>query len=244
MNTTTVITKWVYAVVRITLGWWIANIPYLFLIVLTFGVNNEGQAGALLVTGLILVPFVLMPGTIGALGIGREFFNHENEFPLISTFWKYYKRDYKNGMKVGGIFLGILGIFYTAYSYYSQLLGTVFGLVFIFFMAVAIFFFIILLTIIVDRTNSFTGYFRITAQLVSRHPVLMISMVFEVFLTVYLCGIFMPSLLIFVCPGIIVLLATHFYIQCLKQEVKKQTLIMNEKINVSYSERISERRED
>jgi uncharacterized membrane protein YesL len=228
MKSTAVITKWVYAVIRITLVWWMANFPFLFLILAAFGVKDEGQFGTLVLTGLVLVPFVLVPGAMGALGVGRDTFKHENEFPLFSSFWKYYKREYLNGMKLGIVFMVTLCIFYMGYSYYSKLLGTTPGLVFILFIVVAVFFFIYLLTILVDRTNSLTGYFVVTAQLMSRHPVLIISFIFETFLVVYLCTTMMPSLLVFVVPGIIVLLATYFYHQCLKQEEKKDSLMTKE----------------
>jgi uncharacterized membrane protein YesL len=228
MRSTTVITKWVYSVVRVTLVWWIANFPFLYLIFAAFGVKNGGQFGTLVLTGLALVPFVLVPGTIGALGVGRDTFKHENDFPLLSTFLKYYKREYVNGVKVGVVFMVTLSVFYMGYSYYSRLLGTTPGLVFILFIFAAIFYFIFLLTILVDRTNSMIGYFVVTAQLLSRHPVLMITLIIETLLVIYLCATMMPSLLVFVVPGIIVLLATHFYIQCLKQEEKKDSLITEE----------------
>jgi uncharacterized membrane protein YesL len=225
MKSTTLITKYVYAVVRITMVWWMLNLPFLFLLFAIFGVKNEREVGTLVLTGLVLVPFILVPATLGALGVGRDFFKYENDFPLFSTFLKYFKREYVNGLKVGVIFIVILSIFYLGYSYYSKLLGTITGYVFILFMIVAHFFFIFLLTILVDRSFQFWGYLKVTAQLMSRHPVLMFSMMIEAVLIIYISAIFMPSLLIFVCPGIILLLATHFYRECLKQEEKKDTLI-------------------
>lgn len=228
LKATTVITNWVYAVVRITLVWWMANFPYLFLLLAAFTVTNEGQVGTILLLGLLLVPFVLMPGTIGALGIGREFFKHGNEFPLFSSFFKYYKREYMNGLKFGSIFVGIMGVLYVAYSYYSSLLGSLFGLVFMVFMCMAIFFFLILLTIVVDRVDGFTAYFNISRYFIGNNPLLLILLVFKIILTICFCGVVMPSLLVFVCPGIIVLLVTHFYMECLKREEERNTLITNE----------------
>ncbi|TCN19712.1 DUF624 domain-containing protein [Mesobacillus foraminis] len=228
IKSTTFITKWVYAVVRITLMWWIANFPYLILIFASFGVENEGQIGTLMLTGLVFLPFIMVPSTIGTLGVAREFFKRENDFPLFLTYWKYVKREYVTGMKVGMVIMILMSLFYLQFSYYSMLLGTSSGLVFILFMFMAVFYFIFLLTILVDRSNSLIGYFKVTGQLMSRHPVLMISMMLESFLVIYLSAIFMPSLLIFGCPGIIVLLATHFYRECIRQEERKETLSIRE----------------
>lgn len=228
MKTTTVITKWVYAIVRITLIWWMANSPYAILLITAFAAEDEGQVGAILLLGIFLLPFVFMPGTIATFGIGKEFYNQGNEFPLFITFFKYYKREYINGLKFGGAFVCIMALLYIAYSYYSSLLGLLFGLIFIFFMVVAIFYFIVLLSILVDRANSFTGYFTVTTQLITRHPLLTISMIFKMLLTVCFSGMTMPSLLVFACPGIIVLLVMHFYKECLKREEERNPLIISE----------------
>lgn len=231
MNVTLKLTKWVYAIVRITSVWWGANIPYLYLLFVAIGAESVEQIATLAITGWILVPFVLVPGAIAALGVSREFFRKEDEqkeISLFAAFWKYYKREYVNALKMGTVFMAVLGIFYMAYSFYSKLLGGISGFVFLLFIFIAIFYFIFLLTILIDRTDSFIGYFIVTAQLMCRHPVLIISMMFEAFLVIYLSAAFMPSLLLFVCPGVIGLLFTYFYKECLKQEEKKQAIMIKE----------------
>ncbi|WP_312097116.1 DUF624 domain-containing protein [Niallia sp.] len=232
MNVMTKLTKWIYAIVRITIVWWVATIPYLYLLFSAIGAESVDQIGTLALTGWILIPFILVPGAIAALGVSREFLRSEedkpSDLPLYLLFWKYYKREYVNALKTGVVWMLVLAVFYMAYSYYSIVLGGISGFIFLLFIFIAIFYFIFLLTILIDRSDSFIGYFKVTAQLMCRHPILIISMVFEAFLVIYLSATFMPSLLLFVCPGIIALLFTHFYRECLKQEEKKQTLLMKE----------------
>lgn len=228
IQATKFVTKWVYVVVRITLVFWMVNILYLYLIFLTMAAKNIEQIATFFLTGLVLVPFFLFPGAIGALGISREFFKKENDFPLFPTFWKYFKRDYTNAMKIGAIFTVIVSVFYISYAYYSRLLGTVHGLVFLFFIFIAIFYFAFLLPVIVDRQHHLRGYFHATTQLMVRHPLYMLTVIFEIFIVLYLSAKMMPSLLVFVCPGIISLLLNHFYITCIKREKEKNTLITTE----------------
>ncbi|MCI1859600.1 MAG: DUF624 domain-containing protein [Sporolactobacillus sp.] len=222
---TNIVTKWIYAVVRNTIVWWMAEVPYLLLMFVGIGAKSAGEIGTLVLAAVGLFPFVLMPGLLASLGVAREFYRNGNEFPLFSTFFHFYRREYKNAMKIGTIEAVLIAAFYTSYVYYSRIFGALIGMPFLLLLLLSLFFSLFLLALLADRQLPLIGYFQTAGLLMIRHPVLIVSMVFEIFLLFYLAIAYLPALLLFVCPGTTFLLVTHFYRECVKQEEEKGTLI-------------------
>ncbi|MTW87671.1 DUF624 domain-containing protein [Virgibacillus dakarensis] len=100
--------------------WALFNLPLLYLVFSMLFVQNSNQLITLVVTMLILAPFIFFPATTAMFGVIRKRILGE-DIKLMQSFWRYYKENYGRSM-VGGLLIGFMWIvlivdyyFFTAY---------------------------------------------------------------------------------------------------------------------------------
>lgn len=216
------VTKYIYAVIRLTFCFWLGNLPYIFLLFNFFLAENKDEVGTILVTGIILIPAVLAPCLTACFSVARRFFLEDgSEYPLMKTFIDTYKKEYKRSFIMGAGFMLLSVTFFIAYEYYALLLGTK-GTFFLILLLLLSYVFLILLNLINDRVLQNWQYIRNAFFLTFRYPFLTVTGLLEMGLVIYICYLLTPSLLIFVTPGLTLLLATFLYRNIMKIETQNQ----------------------
>ncbi|UJF15603.1 DUF624 domain-containing protein [Jeotgalibaca sp. MA1X17-3] len=219
-----VVTKYIYAIVRGTICFWLGNIPYIFLLLNLFQAENSDEIGTLLITGLALIPFILAPSITACLAVTRKFLIQEDSsFPLFRTFITTYKKEYKKSVEIGIGFAVILGLFLFSWQYYTRILGTA-GNIFLVFSGLLSYIFLMVLNLINDQFLSIRDYIRNSFYLTIGYPFLSLTGMIEVALVFYITYLLSPSLLILVTPGTILLLTTYLFRNLMKLEREKQQI--------------------
>lgn len=217
-----VVTKYIYAIVRGTICFWLGNIPYIFLLLNLFQAENADEIWTLLITGLVLIPFILAPSITACLAVTRKFFIQEDSsFPLLLTFITAYKKEYKKSVAIGIGFAVSLGLFLLSWQYYTRILGTT-GNIFLVFSGLLSYMFLMVLNLINDQFLSIRDYIRNSFYLTIGYPFLSLTGMVEVALIFYITYLLSPSLLILVTPGTVLLLTTYLFRNLLKLEQENQ----------------------
>jgi uncharacterized membrane protein YesL len=97
--------EWATKLAGINLLWVLFNFPIAYLTLSLFTVKEMWQIGFLIMTIVVLVPFIFFPATTAMFGIVRKWVMKE-EVPIIRFFWKYYKENYKRSL-VGGLIFSV-----------------------------------------------------------------------------------------------------------------------------------------
>lgn len=214
-----VIGKWGWRIIQGSLLWVMGNAVYVFFILNMLLAENINEVGTLVVTAIILIPFLFSPGTVAAFSCIRNIHNEVDSRSLIQVFKESYKHNYRQSFTSGVIY--ILGFFllYTCYWYYGQLavIGYVVPLILI---VLEMLVFLFVLMYISDREEKSITYWKNSILILTRHPMFALFMGTEVFFVLFLCH-FNAVLLLLVAPGSAMLIIYHFYHACLQSEVKK-----------------------
>lgn len=116
------ISIWITRFASVNLLWFLFTLPFFFFVYNLLLVQTVNE---MIVTGFIvltLAPFIFFPATTALFSVTRRWIMKE-DIRLISTFWKYYKQEYKMSM-VGGIWISLicllLGIDFYFYLQTSQ----------------------------------------------------------------------------------------------------------------------------
>lgn len=214
-----VVSKYVYAIIRGTLCFWLGNIPYIFLLLNLLLIENRAEINTLLVTGIVLIPIVLIPNLTACFNISREFMVKGNSnFPLFKTYFTTYKREYKRSAIIGLAYTLLLTVFLFSAWYYTALIGAI-GYIFILFIVFLTFMLLILLNFINDQFLTTKDYIKNSIYLTFNYPFLTITGLLEIGLVIYFSYNLLPSLLILIAPGAILLLITYLFRNLIKLEL-------------------------
>lgn len=217
-----VVTKYVYAIVRATICFWVGNIPYIFLLLNLFQAENTDEIGTLLITGVVLIPFILAPNVTACLAVTRKFLiQADSNFSLFRTYITTYKKEYKKSLLIGMGFAIILALFLFSWQYYTSILGTA-GNIFLVFSGLLSYVFLMVLNLINDQFLTIREYIQNSFFLTVAYPFLSLTGIVEVALIFYIMYLLSPSLLILVAPGTILLLTTYLFRNIMKLERENQ----------------------
>lgn len=210
---------WGWRIIRGSLVWLLGNFIYAFLILNILLAENIDEVGTLVVTAVVLLPFVFSPGTTAAFSCVRKMYNEADNRSLIKVYKDSYKENYRAACTAGLIYSVGLFLLYACYWYYGQLaaLGYIVPLILMVVLTVV---FLFLLMYIADREEKMLDYWKNSAILLLNHPMLALFMGSEVFFVIFFCH-YIGALLLFVAPGGVLLIVHHFYNECLRLEARK-----------------------
>lgn len=113
------ISEWIMRFSATNLLWIIFNIPVIFFAFQILFVEDIGQLVAMLIPIAILAPFVLFPATAAMYSVTRKWVMGDGDVPLMKTFWKGYKDNYKQSMFGGLVIVPLWVIFIFDYIFYA-----------------------------------------------------------------------------------------------------------------------------
>lgn len=119
------LSEWIMRLSGINIMWFICSLP--FFVVLMFVLTPELNRDMLLqimYMAAAVAPFTLFPATTAMFTVARKWVMGDTDVPLIRTFFKGYKDNYKQSM-LGGLLYAVLGLLLAInYTFYSQQAGT------------------------------------------------------------------------------------------------------------------------
>lgn len=210
--------KWGFAVIKFSLFLTTFNLIYIFLYLNGFLADNIHEIGTIILTAIILVPFIFSPSFLAIASCTRLFFR--NEVTSFKVFITSYKKNYLLAVKHGIIYEGIFLTLYSAFWYYGKF-GILGRLIPLGLLILATVLFLFVLSYSSDRLEKLFDYWKYSTVLLLSSPILLIFMVLILFYIIYFCQ-YNGALSLFVAPGICALTTMYFYIECSKQINKKQ----------------------
>lgn len=213
--------KWLYMIIKLTGTWWLFNMPYALLGAYLLGAPDVSTVHTIVITGIILLPFVAIPTTVATLALARRYMKGDEEFPFLKVFWNYYKREYVKSMIFGCINATLLIVFYLSLRYYAGL-STLLAIVFYALVIVTPFYFLYVYSFLVDQELPMKAYFTNTMVILFKYPLNSVLMILETIGAVYIMWMVLPPLLFLILPGLAALIVTYFYHKSMGLEIKKR----------------------
>ncbi|ADU28771.1 YesL family protein [Evansella cellulosilytica] len=109
--------EWIMRFSVINLLWLLFNLPILFFIVNLIFAQTIADFILLLIPIIILIPILFFPATTAMFASARSWIVDSEDLPLIRTYWRFYKSNYKKSC-LGGIMLTILWVICVVDVYY------------------------------------------------------------------------------------------------------------------------------
>lgn len=166
-------------------GEWIIKLLYVNLLWILFTVVGLGVLG-------------IMPSTVALFSVIRKWLKNE-EVPVFSSYWSYFKKEFKRSNLVG-LILAIIGfILYWDYYILLDVSGTIFqalSIVFIFLFIIAAIMLLYLFPVMAEYDFKVLSYFKHT---------LLFSFVSPLATIVMIVGLFITFILMLMVPGLIAL---------------------------------------
>lgn len=176
-------------------GEWIIKLVYINLLWILFTVLGLGVLG-------------IMPSTVALFSVMRKWLKSE-EVPVFTTYWQYFKEEFKRSNLIG-IIVAIIGfLLYWDYYILVNVSGTAFqalAIIFIFLFIIAAIMLLYLFPVMVEYEFKTYSYFKHT---------LLFSFVSPLATIVMIVGLFITLILMIMVPGLIALFgasATAFII--------------------------------
>ncbi|WP_416148953.1 YesL family protein [Salipaludibacillus sp. HK11] len=114
------LTEWIMRLSLINLLWILFNIPVLFLALNILFVQQMQDLIIIIVPITMLIPILFFPATTAMFASARSWLIEVDDLPIIRTYWKFYKTNYKKSLLGGLIFTAIWGIWAVDIYYLSD----------------------------------------------------------------------------------------------------------------------------
>lgn len=114
------ISEWIMRFSVTNLLWIIFNIPVVFFAFNLLFVESLEQLIAVMLPIVVLAPFVLFPATAAMFSVVRKWIMGDTDVPLIKSFWRGYKSNYKQSMLGGLVIVPLWGIFVFDFIFYAM----------------------------------------------------------------------------------------------------------------------------
>lgn len=103
--------EWITNLAALNITWLVFIFPIAYLSLLLVLVEHTSQVLMIILSIVVLSPFLLFPATAAMFGVVRKWFMKE-EIKIVPSFWKFYKENYKRSLFGGFIlsFLWLVGV--------------------------------------------------------------------------------------------------------------------------------------
>mgnify|MGYP001385366465 CR=1 FL=1 len=125
------ISEWIMRFSVTNLLWVVFNIPVLFLATGLLGAETSDQIHFVFLLIAIVAPFVLFPATAAMYSVVRKWVMGDADVPLVKTFWRGYKENYKQSMLGGLIIVPLWIIYYIDFIFYAIEISSILRYLFI-----------------------------------------------------------------------------------------------------------------
>ncbi|MFJ5759892.1 YesL family protein [Neobacillus sp. NPDC093182] len=98
--------EWIINLASLNITWLVFIFPIAYLSILLVLVEHTSQVLMIVLTIVVLSPFLLFPATTAMFGVVRKWFMKE-EIQIVKSFWRFYKENYKRSLS-GGLILSFL----------------------------------------------------------------------------------------------------------------------------------------
>ncbi len=114
-----IITEWLTRLAVTNLLWVFFNLPIFIVALNLLIVDSIDQMLFFIAIIALLLPFVFFPATTAMFALIRRWALNELDVPLIRSFWKYYRINYKRSSLGGLVIVGIWSILLIDYYYFT-----------------------------------------------------------------------------------------------------------------------------
>ena len=101
--------------------WIVFNLPICYLIFSLLYADDQSFVLTLILSIMILAPFLFFPATTAMFGVARKWIMGDLDVPLFKSFWTFYKENYLRSMSGGLIFTLIWFIWGVDFYYFSKI---------------------------------------------------------------------------------------------------------------------------
>ncbi len=112
------LTEWIMRFSVINLLWIICSLPFFILGLIAWTAETLEITKHFLFLMAILSPITIIPATSAMFVVARKWVLGEEDVPLLKTFFRGYKDNYKQSILGGLIYVIVFGIFYVNYTFY------------------------------------------------------------------------------------------------------------------------------
>ncbi|MCC2683114.1 MAG: rane protein [Paenibacillaceae bacterium] len=129
--------EWIMRFAVANILWVVCSFPIFFLSLLAI-VNVQlpevprAAVNQLLLLMAVLTPFLLFPATSAMFALARKWVMGEGDVPLVKTFFRSYKENYRQSMAGGIVFFILYAIMYVNYHFYISQSGNIHWLAYLF----------------------------------------------------------------------------------------------------------------
>jgi uncharacterized membrane protein YesL len=129
--------EWIMRFAVANILWVVCSLPIFFLALMAI-VNVQlpevprAAVYQLLLLMAVLTPFLLFPATSAMFALARKWVMGEGDVPLIKTYFRSYKENYRQSMFGGIVFLILFAIMYVNYHFYLSQPGDIHWLAYLF----------------------------------------------------------------------------------------------------------------
>jgi uncharacterized membrane protein YesL len=117
------ITEWIMRLAVINLLWIACSIPFIFGALTLLLTPTTDPSLDSLVSGLIILaiiaPFTIIPASSAMFSVARKWVMGDEDVPLLKTFFRSYKANYKQSMLGGFIFVILAGVLAVNMKFYG-----------------------------------------------------------------------------------------------------------------------------
>ncbi|GIN72336.1 hypothetical protein J14TS2_28110 [Bacillus sp. J14TS2] len=110
---------WAVKFVSLNALWLIMNIPIVFLVLNVLAAKTADHLLINMMTIVLLIPFILFPSITAMFGIVRQWIMGNTEIKILSSFWKYYRENYRRSLLGGLIIAPLTAILMIDYFYFA-----------------------------------------------------------------------------------------------------------------------------
>jgi uncharacterized membrane protein YesL len=122
------ISEWIMRLSGTNLMWFIFSIPFFFtlipmLVPVQENVDPTDVLVQMSILAAIVAPFTLFPATTAMFSVVRKWVMGDVDVPLIKTFWKGFRENYKQSMLGGFMYAALGAVLSINYTFYSKQAG-------------------------------------------------------------------------------------------------------------------------
>ncbi|QAY66407.1 YesL family protein [Paenibacillus protaetiae] len=128
------ISEWIMRLAVTNVLWIVCSIPFMFSAFVSLFAQDKNQLYSTLLVAAVTAPFTLFPATAAMFTVARKWVMGEADVPLLKTFFRGYKENYKQSMLGGLLYTVILVILLVDFVVYRNQINNIVSYIFVAFL--------------------------------------------------------------------------------------------------------------